>query len=127
MSDRHHPLRPRQRQIADISPRPLFNRAGLRRTRVNTHPHFEGSWTPGFVLQAALRSQSSLERIAGSMKRRAKGVTRDLKDVSMMRPDGLMQNGMMLRKKDRQIGGELLRQRGAAFDVGKQKRDGAGR
>ena len=82
---------------------------------------------PRFVLQAALRVERGLERIARRVERGAECIARDLKHMSVVARDGLMQDGVMAREEGRQFGGNLLRQRGAALDVGEEKGDGAGR
>ena len=70
--DRHDTLHTRQRQIADVTARAFFNRSGLRRTGVNAHPHFDRSRIPRFVLQAALRVERGIERIAARCGTRRK-------------------------------------------------------
>ena len=77
------------------------------------------------MLQSALCVERGLEGICGCMKRRAKGVADDLKDVAVMRLNSLMQNRVMPREESRHLSGELLRQRSAALDVGEEKGDGA--
>src|SRR5512143_3983012 len=96
----------------------LFNRAGLRRTGMKAHPHFDRSRIPRFVLQAALRSQRRVKRIARRVERGAECIARDLKDMSVVARDGLMQDSVMPREEGRQFSRELLCQRGAALDVG---------
>jgi hypothetical protein len=78
------------------------------------------------VLQAALCLKRGLERIACRVERRAERIAGDLKDVSVVHLDRLMQNGMMPREEGGQFGRELLRQRGAALDVREEESDGAG-
>jgi hypothetical protein len=94
---------------------------------MNAHPHFDWSRVPGFMLQGVLRIERGLERIAGSVKGRAEGIARDLKDVPVVCLNGLMQDFVMPREEDWQFGRILLRQRGAALDVGEKKCDGAAR
>ncbi len=43
--------------------------------------------------------------------------------MPMVGLDRLMQNGVMPREEDGQIGGKLLRQRGAALNGGEEERD----
>jgi polyhydroxyalkanoate synthesis regulator phasin len=92
---------------------------------MKAHPHLHRSRVPGFLLQAALRIQRGLQRIAGGAKGRAKGVADDSKDMALMRLNGVLQDGVMAREEGRQFGRELLRQSGAALDVGEEKGDGA--
>ena len=126
MRDRHHALRPRQRRIARVASGAFFTRSGLRRAGVQPHAHFDRSRMPRFVLQAALCIERGVERIAGRVERGAKGIADDLEDMAVVRLDRFMQNRMMAREEGGQFGRILLRQRGAALDVGEEEGDGAG-
>ncbi len=79
------------------------------------------------MLQAALRVERRLERVTRHGERRAEGVARYLKYMTVMRLNGLMQDGVMARQEGRQLGGVLLRQRCATLDVGEEEGDGASR
>jgi len=93
---------------------------------MQTHAHFDRCGLPRFVLQAALDFECGFEGIIRRVERRTEGITDDLEDVAVLRLDRFAQNCVMVCEEGWQLGGELLRQRGAAFNVGEQKGDGAG-
>ena len=56
-----------------------------------------------------------------------KKIADDPKDEAVMPFNGLIQDGVVTRKQPWHLFGILLREPGAAFDVGKEEGDSAGR
>ncbi len=79
------------------------------------------------MLQRALGIDGRRERVGRGVKGDAKRIADDLKDMALMRGHRLMEQFMMPGEKRRERIGELLGERGAALNVGKQKSNGAGR
>jgi hypothetical protein len=61
------------------------------------------------------------------MKGCRKRIADDTKDKPIVRFNGLIQDFVMPRKQKRHLVGILLGKFGTAFDIGKEKRDGARR
>jgi hypothetical protein len=64
-----------------------------------------------------LRVQCGIQRLAGMMERRSKRIAHQLKDISLIRLNGLIENLMMPRKQSRHFIRMLLCEFGAAFDI----------
>ena len=69
-----------------------LNRLQLCRACMNPHAHFDGRGRPCFVMQDSLRIQRGIQRVAGGVERGSERITHHLKDISVMRLNGLMQD-----------------------------------
>ena len=76
-------------------------------------------------MKQSLCVQRSIQRVAGGVESRGKRIPNNLKDIAVIRLNGLIQNLMVPRKQRRQRVRILLRQFSAAFDIGEEKCDGA--
>ena len=93
---------------------------------MNPHPHFDVCRSPWFAIQLLLRIDRGIQRVFGRVERSGKRITYHLEDIAVISFNGLVQNLVMSRQKHRHLIWMLLCQFGAAFDVGKEKSNGAG-
>ena len=92
-------------------------------TCVKPHPHFDGRGVPRFVVEAPLGADSRVERLICGVKRRRERIPHNLKNISILRLDGLSQYLIMSRQQGNDLVRVLLCQPGAALDVGKEESD----
>ena len=94
---------------------------------MDSHPHFDRGRDPGFLEQARLCIERSVQRIACRMESRAETISHFEKGISVMRLDAVLQNLIVPRHQAGRGIGMLLCKFGGAFDVGKKECDRAGR
>ena len=64
--------------------------------------------------------------VTGGVEGHREGITHNLKDISIMRLNRLIQNLMMPRQKSGHFARMFLCEFGAAFDIGEEESDSAG-
>ncbi len=79
------------------------------------------------MLQGALGIDGGGKGVGRGVKGDTKRIADDLKNVAVMRCHRLLQNFMMPGEERVKGIGKLLGEWGAALNIGKEKRDGAGR
>jgi len=114
------------RGVAGIARR-LARRLQLRGAGVNAHAEFDGGRRPCLYLQRSLTVQRRAQCVARIVKCHRVGIPDDLKGKPIVCGDGLIQNFVVPRQQAGHGIGVLLSEFGAALDVSKEERDGAGR
>jgi hypothetical protein len=122
MSRRHNSLAGGQRGISRI----LVFFVELCRTGVDPHSYPDRRRGPSLVIQVSLCFEGCIHRIKGGGKGCAETVSDNLKDISVVRADALVQDLMVPCQKSRHFLGILLGKFRAAFDVSKKKGDRTG-
>jgi hypothetical protein len=100
----------------------------LRRARVQGHAHLQFlDAFPCFRMQSTLGQQGAGKSFQSGIKGHAKGITDGLENITTLRFENLAQH-LVVRGKGHAHGIRMLFPfLGTAFDIGEQKRDGAGR